>query len=217
MLLEVSEEGIREITLSEKAKILGMIVSDGGYIFRREPRSEGGYRTEYSIDFYSEDKELIRTFDEASERIYRMTPHHYIRKRNGLITTTIYSKGVFYDLSDLGLKTGPYKFHVPREHLDEDGKRMFLRGFFSGDGSISVTGGGYIRFYSKYREGLEELRQIAIDVGFHPHEIRLDEERGQYSFSIPGNEFLKFIDEIGSDKPSHLSTFEEMRRMRREK
>jgi len=64
---------------------------------------------------------------------------------------------------------------------------------------------------------LEELRQIAIDVGFHPHEIRLDEERGQYSFSIPSNEFLKFIDEIGSDKPSHLSTFEEMRRMRREK
>ncbi|MEM2088668.1 MAG: LAGLIDADG family homing endonuclease, partial [Thermoproteota archaeon] len=215
-LLEVSEEGIREITTPEKAKLLGMIASDGSNTFRREPRSEGGYRTEYSIRFYSEDRELIMTFDEMTEKTYGMASHHYTRKRNGLITAAIYSKGVFYDLSDLGLKTGPYKFHVPRGHLDAEGKRMFLRGFFSGDGSVSISGCDYIRFYSKCKEGLEELRQILMDIGFHPHEIRFDEKPAQYSFSLPREDYLRFIEEIGSDKPSHVSIFEEMKRKIRE-
>ncbi|MEM2100630.1 MAG: LAGLIDADG family homing endonuclease [Thermoproteota archaeon] len=172
MLLEASEVGIREIAIPEKAILMGMIASDGSNTFRREPRSEGRYRTEYSSKFYSEDRELIKVFDEISEEIYSLTPHHYTRERNGLIAATIYNKGVFYDLNDLGLKPAPYEFHVPREHLDNEGKKAFLKGFFSGDGNVSVSRGNItIRIYSKCKEGLEELHQTLIDLGFHPHEI----------------------------------------------
>lgn len=59
------------------------------------------------------------------KKIYDTASHHYIRKRNGLITATIYSKGIFYDLGDLGLKPAPYEFHVPIEHLDNEGKKAF--------------------------------------------------------------------------------------------
>lgn len=220
MLLEVSEGRVREIATPEKAILIGMIASDGSNTFRREQRSEGRYRTEYSSKFYSEDRELIQIFDELSEKIYSLTPHHYARERNGLITATIYSKGVFYDLLDMSLKLGPYEFHVPAEHLDDEGKRGFIRGFFSGDGNVSVSGGKIaIRIYSKCKEGLEELHQTLEDLGFHPHEIleykRPDEETS-HCFSIPTREHIKFIDEIGSYKPRHVLIFEEVKRRREE-
>ncbi|MGB9717590.1 MAG: LAGLIDADG family homing endonuclease [Thermoproteota archaeon] len=216
MLLEVSEGGIREIATPDKAILMGMIASDGSNTFRREQRSEGGYRTEYSIRFYSEDKELVRTFDEVSEKTYDTASHHYVRKRNGLITATIYNKGVFYDLNDLGLKPAPYEFHVPIEHLDNEGKKAFLKGFFSGDGNVSVSEGRImIRFYSTCRSGIEELHQIFKDLGFHPNEIKKEEEsRGRitYNFTIPAEEHVKFIDEIGSYKPKHILIFKEYKR-----
>lgn len=181
-------------------------------MFRREKRLMGGYRTEYSTRFYSNDKELVDLFNKLSEKIYGITPHHYVRKKNGLITSTIYNKNTFYDLIDLEIKKGPYEFHVPREHLDDDGKRAFVKGFFSGDGNVSVSKGKItIRFYSSFKEGLEELRQTLIDLGFHPHEIL--EYVGPtgilYCFSIPRDEHVKFINEIGSYKPRHVRIFEE--------
>jgi hypothetical protein len=221
MLLEVSEEGVREIPTPEKAVFFGMIASDGSNAFYRHRTHEGGYRSDYSTRFFSENVELIDLFDELSEKIYGLTPHQYVRERNGLITAAIYSKGVFYDLSDFDIKTGAYEFSVPREHLDEEGKRAFLKGFFSGDGSASMTYKGelLIRFYSKCREGLEELRQILMDLDFHPYEIGEDRklEGVVYRFSIPSREYERFIDEIGSFKPEHISVFEEYRRLRSEK
>ncbi len=218
MLLEVSEKGVREISTPEKAIFMGMIASDGSVTFRREPRLKGGYRTEYSSKFYSEYEELIRIFDKLSNETYGMTSHHYTRKRNGLITATIYSKGIYYDLSDLNLKPGPYEFHVPREHLDDEGKRAFLKGFFTGDGNVSVSGGDItIRIYSRCKEGLEELRQTLMDLGFHPHEIleyKRPSKETYYCFSIPTGEHIRFIDEIGSYKPRHIAIFEEIKRKR---
>jgi hypothetical protein len=215
-MLEVSGRGVREITIPEKALLMGMVAADGSNRSRREPRRRGGYRTDYLTAFYSDDLELIRMFDESANRVYNLASHHYVRKRNGLITAAIYSKGIYYDLSDLNLKPGPYEFHAPREHLDDEGKRAFLKGFFSGDGNVSVSGGEItIRFYSRCREGLEELRQTLMDLGFHPRGIREDREpkgKSTYSFLIPRSEHIKFINEIGSYRPKHVRIFEEMKR-----
>ncbi|MBO3753804.1 MAG: LAGLIDADG family homing endonuclease [Candidatus Brockarchaeota archaeon] len=54
--------------------------------------------------------------------------------------------------------------------------RAYLRGFFSGDGNISLwkDGDHCFRVYSSYREGLEEMREMFSRLGFHPHEIRED-------------------------------------------
>lgn len=62
-----------------------------------------------------------------------------------------FSKKVAYDLWNLNVKgPEPYEFHPPLRHLDEEGKRAYLRGFFSRDGNISLsrattTGFAYIQ------------------------------------------------------------------------
>ncbi|MBO3832277.1 MAG: LAGLIDADG family homing endonuclease [Candidatus Brockarchaeota archaeon] len=149
-----------------------------------------------------------------------MAPYHYERK-DGLITAAIYSKGVFYDLSDYDVKIGAYEFKVPQEHLDHEGKRAYLKGFFSGDGSACIVRGKrfQVRFYSRCKEGLNGLRQILMDLGFHPCEIEKDERSGyiRYYFSIPARECEKFMDEIGSFKPGHIEAFREYRRLKGEK
>jgi intein/homing endonuclease len=216
MLLEVSESGVREILTPEKATLIGMIASDGSNILYRSPRPRGrGYRTHYRTTFFSKDKELINIYDRLFEEIYSKAPRHYARKRNGLVFSWISSKGIFYDLYDLGIKLGAYEFHVPREHLDDDGKRAFLRGFFSGDGDISIGDSITFRFSSTSKSGMEGLHQILEDLGFHPYEI-LERERPKfrtsYIFSIPKKEHMKFIDEIGSYKPRHVHIFEEMKK-----
>ncbi|MBO3797501.1 MAG: LAGLIDADG family homing endonuclease [Thermoproteota archaeon] len=216
-LLEVSERGVREIASPEKATLMGMIASDGGTTFRRGLRSDGRYRTEYLIRFHSRDKELVEIFDKLSEVVYHKESLHYTRKRNGLITSVVYSKGIFYDLGDFNVKPAPYEFHVPREHLDDEGKRAFLRGFFSGDGNISISSEGKvtIRFYSTCRSGIEELHQTLKDLGFHPNKIREEKElRGKttYNFTIPREEHIKFIKDIGSYRPRHMHILEEIKR-----
>ncbi|MEM3466566.1 MAG: LAGLIDADG family homing endonuclease [Candidatus Jordarchaeales archaeon] len=221
MLLEVSEGGIREIATSEKAAFMGMIASDGGNALYRKERPSGGYRTEYLTRFHSEDKELIEVFDRLCVKTYNVTPHHYTQKGSSIITAKIFSKGIFYDLDSIGLKPGPYEIHVPRERLDGEGKRAFLKGFFSGDGNISLSKGRIkaIRTYSKHEKGLEELHETFTDLGFHPSDILEYRKDGNvyYCFLIPAGEYAKFIDEIGSYKPKHLLIFEEFKKKKEEK
>ncbi|MBO3798057.1 MAG: LAGLIDADG family homing endonuclease [Thermoproteota archaeon] len=219
MLLEVSKEGVREIATFEKAVLFGLISSDGSNAYHQKINSKGRHHTDHSTRFYSKDRILIELFDESSMKIYGLTPHHYERK-DGLITAAIYSKGVFYDLSDYDVKMGAYEFRVPREHLDYDGKKAYLKGFFSGDGSACIVRRKrlQIRFYSKCKEGLEGLRQILMDLGFHPYETEKDERSDniRYYFSVPARECKKFMDEIGSFKPEHIEAFREYRRLRGE-
>ncbi|MBO3832082.1 MAG: LAGLIDADG family homing endonuclease [Candidatus Brockarchaeota archaeon] len=131
---------------------------------------------------------------------------------------------MFFDLWDLGIKgPGHYEFHPPLEHLDEESKRAYVRGFFSGDGMASVSGNqGRIRIDSVCKEGLEELRKILISLGFHPYEIYEQKPRGlskrtEYRFHIPAEEHLKFIEEIGSEREEHKNKFELIRRIYEEK
>ncbi|MGB9718624.1 MAG: LAGLIDADG family homing endonuclease [Thermoproteota archaeon] len=220
MLLEVSKEGVREIATFEKAVLFGLISSDGSNAYHQKINSKGRHHTDYSTRFYSKDRVLIELFDESFKKMYDMTPHHYER-RGGLITAAVYSKSVFYDLSDYDVKIGAYEFRVPQEHLDYEGKRAYLKGFFSGDGSAYIVHGKrfQVRFYSRCKEGLDGLRQILMDLGFHPYEIEKDERSDgiRYYFSVPARECEKFMDEIGSFKPEHIEAFREYRRLKGEK
>ena len=220
MLLEVSENGVRDIIAPEKAMLMGLIASDGSYGFRRTVHSRGkGYRTDYRTEFWSEDKELIDVFNNLVERTYAKIPHHYVDKRDNTISSRVYSKEVFYDLNGFELKPEPYEFNVPRGHLDEEGKRAFLKGFFSGDGCVCKSkkkkDDVKVWFYSKSKRGTEELHQTLKDLGFHPFEIKrrkTPEGRMFYGFMISAKEHIKFIEEIGSYKPRHMQIFEKMRR-----
>lgn len=131
-----------------------------------------------------------------------------------------------YDLN-FGIKgPEPYEFHPPTKYLDDEGKRAFLK-VFSEDGNVSMTKGGRhaIRIHSKYEEGLRELRELFIDLGFHPSEIHT-RNRGmipgrfsgpEYSFIIPEEDHLKFIEEIGSERKEHINRFQLIKSIDEEK
>jgi len=226
MLLEVSEKGTREILNPAKAMLCGLIASDGGlHRYKRYNRKTGQYYLVHEADFDSTDKDLIEIFCRSSENIYKKTPHLYIHekakgKRHEKMRAVIYDKEIFYDLYNLGAKTGPYEFHVPREHLDKEGLRAYLRGFFSGDGNLRERDHGItIRLDSTSEKGLEELRQAFIDLGFHPCEIgeyKRPRRRTVYCFFIPAKEHMRFIEEIGSDKPRHVRIFKERMKTKNE-
>jgi hypothetical protein len=222
MNLEVSEIGIREVLSPEKAELCGLIAADGSLPQRRGKKI-------YEAQLTSKDKELAEIYTNLSEKVYDITPHHYLyyKKTKGERKRTyhrmsIYSKEVVEDLRSLELKgPDPYEFHVPLKYLDEEGKKAFLKGFFSGDGSVSLSEGGgrAIYFYSDCKEGLEELRKILIDLGFHPGKICID-DRGTipkkysgptYEFSISEKEHIKFIDEIGSEREEHKLKFQRIK------
>jgi|GEM_PF-404443 len=220
--LEVSEKGIREIVASEKAELCGLIASDGGLYMSEKYHH-------YRIYLSSADIEVAKHYEELFEIVYRKRPHRY---RYEPPSTPHYSieiedMSIYFDLWNLRIKgPNPYEFHVPKEHLDERGMRAFLRGFFTGDGGVAM---GYdrtqnrvrfhIRFDSKYKEGLEEIRDLLKDLGFRPLEIHeyYREDRTYYYFRISEEEHLKFIEEIGSEKPDHREKFEVLKQIYEEK
>lgn len=230
MNLEVSENGVREILSPEKAELSGLIASDGCIC---KYQSKKGKSTGYEISLVTVDYELVGVFKKLSEDVYSMTPHEYLKHHKTKegekehYRTAMYSKKVAYDLWNLGIKgPKPYEFHPPIGYLDEEGKKAYLRGFFSGDGNVSMgKKGHYIRIYSKCKEGLNELRKLFIDLGFHPSEIHT-RDRGtipgrfsgsEYSFTIPEEDHLKFIKEIGSKREEHESRLQLIRTIDEEK
>jgi hypothetical protein len=166
--LEVSERGCREILISEKAELCGLIASDGGiYSTKAHPHHE--------VHFISVDRELVERYYELFKKVYGIDPHlHYKKKSTGesYFESRTYYRGVYFDLLDLGIKPGAFKFRVPLKHLDEGGLRAYLRGFFSGDGYITKDGELFrIGLQSTCKEGLEELQKAFELLKFHPHEI----------------------------------------------
>ncbi|MGC8578325.1 MAG: LAGLIDADG family homing endonuclease [Thermoproteota archaeon] len=228
MNLEVSEREVREVLSPEKAELCGLIAADGSLPQRRE-------KGIYEAQLTSKDKELAEIYTELSEKVYGITPHHYYmyrkterEKERTYHRMSIYSKKVVEDLKSLEFKgPDPYEFHVPLKYLDDEGKRAFLKGFFSGDGSVSLSEGGRhaIYFYSECKEGLEELRKVLIDLGFHPSKICIDDREmvpkkysgPTYEFSISEKEHIKFIDEIGSEREEHKLKFQIIRSINGEK
>ncbi len=230
MNLELSEKGIRETLALEKAKLCGLMGSDGCVCKHKGKEGSG---VGYEVSLTTIDHELVGVFKELSENIYSMTSHEHIKYHKTKqgekehYYVAIYSKRVAYDLWDLGIKgPGPYEFHPPTRYLDDEGKRAYLRGFFSGDGNVSMwEKGHHIRIYSKCKEGLEELKRMLIDLDFHPSEIHT-RDRGmipgkfsgpEHHFSIPEEDHLKFIEEIGSEKEEHKRRFQLIRQVDKEK
>ncbi|MEM3958206.1 MAG: LAGLIDADG family homing endonuclease [Thermoproteota archaeon] len=217
--LEVSEKGVREILNPEKAEVCGLMAADGYICKLRWIKGEG---VTYEASLTTINERLAEVFEKLSKEIYGVIPHRdieYHKTKEGKAKhykVAIYSKKVVFDLLDLSIK-GParYEFHPPLKHLDEEGKRAYLRGFFSGDGTVALKDEGRyeIRIDSSYRDGLEELRKMFIDLGFHPYEIhekkyvREGKEYKSYYFTIPSEEHLKFIEEIGSEKEEHINRF----------
>lgn len=212
ILLEVSEEGRKEIATPKKAEICGLIASDGGLYSTRE-------HSDHEVHFTSKNRELIERYNDLFKEVYGIEPHVYHkRKRDGreYFESRTYDRGVYFDLLDLGIKPKAFEFHVPFKHLDKDGLRAYLRGFFSGDGNISKSEEGFsIKISSTCEEGIKELRKAFELLGFHPNPIHVSKREpplhDYYVFSIPEDEYVRFAEEIGTYHPGRAKRLESIR------
>ncbi|MEM2287191.1 MAG: LAGLIDADG family homing endonuclease, partial [Thermoproteota archaeon] len=222
--LEVTEKGIREIFSPERAELCGLIAADGSISKYQEKK---GKSTMYKICLKTNDQELAEVFSRLFKETYGVTSHRYIGhhtaegKERQHYEEVVYSKKVAYDLWNFNIKgPGRYEFHPPTKYLDEEGKKAYIRGFFSGDGSVTLTPKEHhISIHSSCRECLEELRKMLIDLGFHPGEIGIyDKEPSpkrhshpSFRFYIPEEDHLKFIEEIGSEREMHINKFKQIK------
>lgn len=215
MLLEITEKGVREIFSKEKAGLHGLTASDGGM-----------YRGTHEIKITSESPELVDLYAQYFKAVYGLEMHYRPDVRRdrdrSYPRVRISNKIAFYDLKNYGAKTGPYTWEVPRQHLDREGAREWLKCFFSGDGEVKKADGrGYAIVYdSTYRPGLEEIQRLLLD----EFEIRSNlqaerdrtKERGhkrpESVLKIIREDNVKFAKEIGSYKKEHIERLDEILR-----
>lgn len=231
MNLEISDRGAKEILREGKAELCGLLASDGTiYEYMVCPRDRSPF-IQRQVSLSSMDHEVIEIYKDLFEDIYGFEPHEYVLRRRTKkgeseeYHAVTYRRAVYYDLENLGIKgPEPYEFHPPIEHLDDEGKKAYLRGFFTGDGCVHIGKDEKrheIRISSSYKEGLEEIRDMLEDLGFHVGEIhehhRKSDERIEYSIYIPEEDHLKFIEEIGSERKEHIRKFERIREIDEEK
>lgn len=203
MLLEVTDEGAREIFSKAKAGLHGLTASDGSLY--------GGPlgKSSHSIRFESESPELVDLYSSYFEDVYDRQMHRDLDR--GYPRVMIGDKMAFYDLKDYGAKTGPYTWDVPRAHLDREGAAEWLKCFFSGDGTVkkACMGRDYdIAFDSTNREGLEQIQALLLDefgirstLKPRPREDRPGRRPG-YNLRI--RDEVTFAEEMGSYKEEHI-------------
>lgn len=209
MLLEVTPQRHRQIFTKEKAWLHGYLSADGRircgphYVKYRGKERIVKYR--YEIAAYDGDPRYRKLFAEAMKKIYGVNAHDYPKQS----AVAVYNKEVAYDL----LKYGNYsttKWSVPFEYLDREAAKMWIRGFFDGDGSATHNHKHVkITATSINKRGLEEIRfLLEKEFGIHA-KIQYDSRKNRpetwsdsYNLDITTkNDILKFYQEIGFSEP----------------
>jgi len=221
MLLEVTDNGAREIFSGDKSLMLSLIASDGNLVYDTDRHS-------YLLRFGSKSDELRAVFKESMEETYGLTPHEYQHKdREHFFEMVKGSKEAAADAMNYINKHGDGYWEVPSKYMDKEAARAWLKGFMSGDGSIGYyprTNRLSVRLFSKNREGLEGLADLmeehfGIASVIYLREGGPSQRKDEYTLAVNVKEdMVCFIEEIGSFKRSHqeaIERFWEAQRRRR--
>jgi len=209
MLLEVTDDGAREIFTKQKAGLHGLTASDGS-LYGGQPG-----RSSHNIRLESESPELVDLYSRYFEDVYGRKMHRDLDR--GYPRVMIGDKMAFYDLKNYGAKTGPYTWTVPRAYLDREGAAEWLKCFFSGDGTVKLVCGGKdydIAFDSTCREGLEQIQALLLDefgirstLKPRPRKTRPGRRPG---YNLRVRDEVEFAEEIGSYKEEHIERLEKI-------
>jgi len=204
MLLEVTPAGVKEILSQEKARVHGIIASDGSLYINPERRI-------YEIKLVCESMELIDVFREDFKKVYEKELH-FSMDRGKYPRARISSKEIFNDLVTYGAKEGHCMWRVPREHLDHEGTREWLKMFMAGDGSIGYERGkARVRFFSMNRDGLEQIQRLLDEEFGITSKLSMRDRTDKPKYSNleyvlgvrSGEDTIRYIGEIGSYKQLH--------------
>jgi intein/homing endonuclease len=135
------------------------------------------------------------------------------RYRRGENTMDLYrhSKKVASILHSWGMPFGLKKLEALRPY-QEVIPSAFIRGMFDTDGSVYRKYGPYaqIQFKAVSSSLMSFIRELLVELGFHPTRLRPDESK--YRFSLcRQNEVDKFFRLLSPANPKHLQRLERIR------
>jgi hypothetical protein len=131
-----------KLDTKDKAYFLGFIASDGN-VWKRERENANG---QLKISIHEKDIDVLHKIQKYMNSNHNLTKYIFNRKDSEIVTNvvslTIVSDIIFNDLEKLNItpnKTWSYK----PVGISEELKPHFIRGFFDGDGSITLSSEGY--------------------------------------------------------------------------
>jgi len=144
-----------------KSAICGFLAGDGSI----QIRNRGSFN-EHRIDFFPDDKKMLKTYLKFIKKIYGKTPH--LSRRDNVFTARINSKTIVEDLLKEA-KFGIKKWEVPVNLLlSNEAKKYWLRAFFSAEGYVNDD---VIKIQTVNKRGMTQvsdlLNNLSIKHGFY--------------------------------------------------
>lgn len=182
----INERYFENIDTEEKAYFLGMLMSDG-YIAKQL------YNTCIGLALQKRDRYIVERLNSI------ISPGKKIYEYKNSCKWSVLSKVMAEDLAKYGIvenkSYSDYVFPIIPKHLE----RHFIRGYFDGDGCITIKKTGYnvISFCSYSRVFLESLASKLLEYGIKTRPIFSAKDRVFYTLYLSGKEnksvFKKFL------------------------
>ncbi len=114
-----------------KSALCGFIAGDGSLQIRK---SKGENFSHYQLDFFADDKEMLKTYVDFIEKLYKKTPS--IGFRDNMYVPRLSQKFIVLDLLKES-KFGIYTWEFPNKLFKIDGAiENWLRAYFSAEGYV---------------------------------------------------------------------------------
>ena len=185
---KVNDNYFEIIDTEHKAYWLGFLMADG-YLSKRD--------NAIGITLASKDRDMIEKFKEDVESTYPIRDYSYYRQDWGVICEeskmVMASKKMYKDLENKGFcldKTNHCEF--PSEDIvPKELQRHFIRGYFDGDGSLSIAGEKKYHTYNLSILGtvefIEKLKCILGKENVKTYKRHKDRDGNVVAFSLCGD------------------------------
>lgn len=175
-----------------KSAICGFLAGDGSV----KIRNMGTYN-KYEVDFFPDDKVMLRTYNQYIKKVYNKQPT--IGRRDNVYTARFTSRAIVEDLISQA-KFGIKKWEIPFRLLSNSkSKRCWIKAFFSAEGYVNKS---TIKVQTVNKKGMLQLsnllKELLINHGFYNYKPKYKNHSEVYIIRINQKEARRrFYKEIG--------------------
>lgn len=196
------------IDTEEKAYWLGFIFADGYISYSEKNMKKGQLATTYctGIKLQWSDRDHLKKFNKSingNYKVFKETchPDGFRKKTTEAAKILVYSQQMYNDLNKYFDRDKTYTAKFP--NISDDFMRHFIRGYFDGDGCLSLIDGKiYVKFLGASKEFHEGLKNVLEKNNFIFNSSSKINSYGTEMYYILINrnsEKIKFLDWIYQD------------------
>lgn len=189
----VSQSFFEKVDTEKKAYMLGFLFADG---YNQESKNQ------IRLTLQSKDAEILKKF---SKLLKYSKPLSYL-KGGKVVDLSINSKKLSEDLAKLGcVQAKTYILKYPKKIIPEELNRHFIRGYFDGDGCISINKYNDVQVnITGNFDFISDVQKVIVSETF-TNRTKLQEYRNSCTVSWHGkNVCLKVLDYLYKDSKISL-------------